>query len=405
MKLKLFFTTILFLFSFLSIAQYSVLDLNAKKEGTFSRGIFYSLPKNSIKVNISVKKTEFTPGIFSAYAENLLGIDNSIDKYKTVHEINNIEFSSTSYPDDEEVYYIYANEREGYLPNIIVLDNGIIESVNVPFYVKKDLTQNKENNKFNTNNSKEAEGQNSTVKKNELDIIKAFHNLNIYEIFDTITTSKMVDTVLVVKKVLKPRTIERTSAQKAKELANLIIEARKQKAELISGYNEQNYSPETIKFMFEALDKNERMYTELFVGSIKHQTQHYSFEIIPNADNTYRLAWFSTSNGLTTSPNDNIYKPEIVQLELLNLGNMGTSIVKFEPKINASNKGIRYKVPMDIRVSLMCGDKELAKEVLKIAQRGKTACLPIVKNNAVIFDSKTGGILYFGNKDFIKGEF
>jgi len=94
------------------LVPYEVMPITAKPESINSNGVFYALPRQSVNVDIVVRKQEFIKGPYAEFAERLLGIPNAIRDNKTVYSIENVSVSQRAKVDPNQIYFVQFNDSE-----------------------------------------------------------------------------------------------------------------------------------------------------------------------------------------------------------------------------------------------------------------------------------------------------
>jgi hypothetical protein len=360
---KLFFTTatiVLPLFVTFLNAQYKVERIRSLKaeEKPFNKGLYYMLPANGFKIDITVQTTVYKKGIYSEYAATLLGITDFIRENKSVSEIENVKIKNTVIADNSQIFHVRSAGKNGTLPSLSYNRQGILLGVNmfdVPTLTKK---------------SKNISQNHSVQNKNEIPdkTIFSFAEMNITDNFDTIIREELEGDQIVEQTVVTSRTVEKTEEQKAKELAALIVESKKQRAALISGYSEVNYAPETIRFMYEQMLATENEYLRCFTGT-SYKNRH-TYQITINVEDTiscYHIGEFTS-------------KEESIYLTLKKQTSTATEqIQRFEKNSTdqAENTGFFVRFPQTVTATVKSEKRIFAEEQLYVSQWGTVYSLPV----------------------------
>ncbi|MEG1951634.1 MAG: DUF4831 family protein [Bacteroidales bacterium] len=375
-------------------AQYNVVSIKALPEKPLPKGVFYTLPQNGIKIQITIQKTNFHKGVYGDYASTLLGL-NGILSTNSLYEIKSIELTNFSLPDPEQIFYIYAPSAS--FPKLHLLNNGILQSVNSNRPPKGNRKIWEKSPLYDP--SKSSQSTSLTT----INSTTPLADLNIYQHYDTIIKQEKKDSLTIIK-IITPRIEEKSSSQKAKDMANLILESQKNRADLVSGLQEVNYPAETIKFMYDQLQKAEKEYMDCFVGHIDQEELVYEFEIMPDSAHSYPLALFTHTEGLQAYDSNLLNAnntSSIISLELEILPSIGSASKIFEQNgvDNRIPKGIYYRQAQEVKASLSYENKKIASTNLFVAQWGETLSLPVLKEHVIILNSTNGNLIYMGKND------
>ena len=345
-------------------------------------GVFYSLPKTAISVEVTVYKTYKIKGPYSIYANKYLSLSNIINENSVSYSLDEIKMNSYSIPDPDQYYFVEsAKGCKKKNPLLLELtEAGFINSINRSSELK--ATSNTLSSSFEAN-------EEFTQPVNQFSV-----NMNIAETFDTIIEKVILDTITIEKKVLKKKFVEKTLEQKAKEAADFIMLVKESNFNLLNGYSEVNYSKESLEYMNEELKKTETEYLNLFTGiTVKHQLKYY-FTYIPDFyGNSIELPLFSFSEkeGVTDTSSS---KGESVYLSVNRSGNTNLISDFIDKKTNIKQKthSFYYRIPEYGKFSAIYKGKEKAEANILINQFGAISELPANKNLKILFYPNSGAI-------------
>ncbi len=378
-------------------AQYTVESVQGVTETPMGRGLFYYLPQNGIELRLTVEKTTYKKGIYGDYAAKLLGIDNYIKEEKSVYKIVSAELRNTVQPDPQQQFCIYA-ARADQFPDLSLSPDGILASVNHP---KPSLHR-----MAATDGLRPRQGGEHRSSIGSLGVKAPFADLNVYEKYDTTYVEEWKDTTRVLRTVLTPVVEAKSLAQKAEEIANLIIESKKYRIDLLTGLQEVNYAPQTIQFMYDHLLQIENEYMESFTGVISRSEAHYTFRIdIGDTTTRYPVAFFNAQNGIQPITPDELalVKPgdeDVLCIQLSPLPYAGDqALICEQSRLDLKKptpKGIHYRQPQAVTAQVRLGAQPLQQTDLFVAQWGDVLVLPVVKGAMIQLDPTTGALLYMG---------
>ena len=276
MKRVLFFTLVLIV-SAQAFAQKKVTELPAKhEEGVLlpeTNGFYYTLPKTSFKIDVTVTRTTEIKGYYAEYAEKLLGLNNIITANKTHYKLHDVKISSFETPDTSRLFLVELSK------------NQVKESYLTKLYSKIPLQE--EEIVFTE------EYKNMTTKLP--DFFKNYSELTYIEEEDTYMVKQLVDSIVTEIPVNTTKKVTKTVAQKAQEAADFIIQIRKDRYNLTSGVQEVAYSKEALNLMIDELNSWEKNYLDLFTGITLEDEEHYIIIVTPDESGAQTVHLFSMS--------------------------------------------------------------------------------------------------------------
>ncbi|MDR1974723.1 MAG: DUF4831 family protein [Bacteroidales bacterium] len=373
MKKKLFISAILLLLVGVINAQYRVEKITNRqtqiKEPPLNRGIYYTLPANGFEVSITVQTTTYKKGIYSQYASTFLGLMDFISENNTVSEIENVKIKNTVMADNSQVFHVRSFGKKGELPTLSYSEYGTLLGVNsAPEKIERTRHNHQEPKRPYVKKTKEAQ-------------TFSFAEINVEDNLDTIMREELVDEQVIEHTIVTSRTVEKTNEQKAKELATLIIDSKKQRAALISGYSEVNYAPETIRFMYEQMLATENEYLRCFTG-VSYKNTH-TYKVFVNIEDTVS----KYSLGTYTSKDEPLY------LTVEKATSPALQIETFEKEFidQTENTGFFVRLPQVVKATIK-SDKKIFKETqLYVSQWGHIYSLP-VGDFSIKLNPKTGAL-------------
>lgn len=366
-------TLVTFLLSVLSscFGQVVSYPVNSPEINSASEGFYYALPSHTIKIEVRIKKTERFKGKFSDHATKLLGITEVITKDATSYEIDDIKVSTLVEADSNYIYYAQLpaglDDDKTFMVNLTEL--GLLSGVNISD--REDLPKY-----YNS-------------AKPFRDLLKPV----LIEKVDTIIRRVSIDTTIIEEKVLKRSISEKSNEQQAREIADLIYRIEDSKFSLVTGYQEVNYSRESLKFMLDKLNTMEREYLAFFKGSVIESENVFTYYYTPenkSRESLNTLFRFSASEGIAEAVSKsgdavNIsLTPEKFYLKVHELEKK-----RFEAK--RKGKGIFYRIPESVNIRITTGNKVLASERSFISQLGIISFLPYSNLSTVEF-SESGSL-------------
>lgn len=336
--------------------------------GKNPEGFVYVLPKHLVKVDVYVTKSEKFKGRYSDFATKLLGITDPITKDVVSYDISHVEISTLTSPDTSQVYFaeIPSKMDDDHHIMIHLTEEGFISGFST--IQKEEVTKKK--------------GVRDGAPFS--DLLKPV----LIEKVDTIIRRVSIDTSVFVEKVPRRSISEKSTEQQAKEIADQIYKIEDSKYKLITGYQEVNYTGESIELMLNKLNALEHDYLAHFKGSVITTENLYTFYYTPeasiaNATNT--LFRFSSAEGITTTGNQS-GDPVSISVNSLKTYAAAGSFEKGRVVTHKKDKGIYYRIPELAGISVNLGGRTLASEKLRINQLGTLTFLPPAHISHVAFD-------------------
>lgn len=372
----------LFQVTLLSFGQVNVVPFKSGKLSAEKDGILYSLPRNVIKVQMEVVKTESYRGPYAAYAAKLLGLTRVIEENSTIYEIGGIDLSSFSESDPEQVYFVEfdAKSKNDGSFKLTLSDDGYIGG----------YTDISSSNKKAGSEMASGDYSNENLKPFR-DLLKPV----LIEKVDTIIRRISVDTSTFEEKVLKKSIIEKMPEQQAREIADLIYKIQDSKFNLITGDQEVNYSRESFEFMLEELNKLEKEYLALFKGTSKKTKQVYTWYVTPQSSREGTLETicrFSKTKGLSDKSTTFGESVSLV-VSPLNRNKAIEDFVKSRDQFDKKVHGLYYRIPEKSQVTLRVGGTAIAESPMVISQMGVVTFLPAANIKDVRFHPERGAII------------
>jgi hypothetical protein len=376
---------LIFLFIMMSLpgfSQINVVPFNSNSPIAEKDGIIYSLPRNIVKVKLEIVKTENFRGPYAAFSSKLLGLTGIIEENSVNYEIGNVELSSLAEADPDQMYFVEldAKSKDAGSLMITLSDEGFISGFADITSLEKEVRNAINTGDFNSENLKPFR-----------DLLKPV----LIEKVDTIVRRISIDTTTVEEKVLKRSISEKLPEQQAREVADLIYRIQDSKFSLVTGYQEVNYSRESLEFMLEQLNKLESEYLALFKGTNKISRQVYTYYVTPQAtrDGTLEtICRFSKTRGLSDK-STSIGESVSLVITPLNRNTRLEEFVKQRDQVAKKMRGFYYRIPEKSQVTLRAGGVAVAETQMLISQMGVVTYLPATHIKDVGFHHENGAII------------
>ncbi|MBK9290580.1 MAG: DUF4831 family protein [Bacteroidetes bacterium] len=352
-------------------AQFSVSPVSSGSKNTETPGFFYALPRTVFKINIIVEENERIKGPYAEFAKRMLGIDDVIMQDETQYAIKDIIVSTLTEPDPKTWFFVEFDERSSRDTRTLIfemLDNGIILAMDDAAVQRPLNSQHIETTMVNAPNQKH---------------FRYFAEHNLFQRVDTIVRRITIDTTVIRRNILQTAWVDRNPEQKARASAEMIQKIRESRFNLISGFQEVNFSQ--IPYMDKQMLKLEEEYLSLFTGmEVRTLTEHVVY-FTPEADarGFQTVARFTEQNGILESGN----RGEPIQLVIEPAGNsreLGSANLR-----NRLNNALYYRIPETAEVSVIYKGKIYQRQRLPVSQLGSIAVAPASRTR-LIFDPATG---------------
>ena len=359
---------------FLALFVIVSLNINAQYITNFAKnvnckeveGFYYHLPRNVIRVDFVIEKSQDVKGKYNAFTRELLGTDDFIKENNTSYKIKGVDITTLTEADPNYVFFIstIADEKnkDNIGINLELTSDGIIQS----FGYKE---HNVENHQFSSFSDEE----NNEVK------LREFNFISIRDEDDNEDEDAEDGNAAETKY---------TEKEKALEIIEEIKNLRLAYFDLITGYQEVNYG-NTINYMVEQIKEMENEYLSLFLGKNNKHTYTKTFFIIPEEGKTsISLGKFSDTDGFNQKVGENIrivFSDSSIGLNVNKLSKDDIENVTY-------NNKIFYRSPANVTVQIMSGDKKILEERVPISQLGYIGLIPMNKMK-LTFDTNTGQIL------------
>lgn len=359
-------------FSLFSQVRVSKVDASFNPQG--KNGLIYALPRAVIQVEVVVQQKELLAGPLKNYAEEFLGISNFIRQDGFAYSLKDIHVSTLAEPDPEQFYYVEQgakSSKETWESGFTLNGIGMIT-------------------RMGASHGEEEQAQAMPAVLSEDEVMQVFRNfadLNLYARVDTIVRRINIDTITIEDYTFKTTMTEKPLEVKAREVAEMIGRIREGRLNLITGFQEVNYSEGTMRFMNEELLKMENEYMRLFVGAVKTSLLTYTFSYVPGPEaigNPVGLFRLSESNGISKSGGQG--EQAMILIETYSGDDM--------PQMEGSGNGLHYRIPQQADISVLFRGNTLASIRAAIPQLGHVAALPPEAAD-IEFDGNTGGVKSF----------
>jgi hypothetical protein len=168
--------------------------------------------------------------------------------------------------------------------------------------------------------------------------------------------------------------VAKTPEQKAAETAEMILDLRKQRLQIVTGDTDATYSGEAMAAAIDELTRLEKEYLTLFTGYSETQMQKMNFEVIPDTEReSQRYIAFRLSDTAGLVPADNLSgKPVVLEIIPQEIVSVEEPAASKKPSVLAY-----YRIPAVCTVKLIEGVNVLLQTRVPVYQLGVTSSLPV----------------------------
>ena len=322
--------------------------------------LVYALPQSVLKVEVTLREVRSVPGPYWEYADKYLGLKEVVKTKSRRWNIWDVAIAQHQELDPQHFYSL--NVLEG------VFDGGSM----TPFLEQGIVMTGTET----IHESIKGNGLQSTSRDNFIRYDDLGVNNNFEERTETMYKTIVTDTAFVEVPVQRTVVEQKSSATKAKEAANFLLELRTRRFEMLTGEYEVYPDGEAMGASIQKLDQMEASYLSLFTGKTITRVLKRTWFIVPEQGvdpSTYLLDSFSDLLGFVP-PEMNEGQPLEVVIEP-----MGKTIRAggyFSPNSVPVN-ALLYRIPDLVELKVILGEQALSTHRISIYQSGHMLTTPI----------------------------
>ena len=375
------------LMSWTVFAQINVVRIDNNAAPQTREGIFYSLPRTVVKIDVKIDRIENYKGPYSDFALRFLGLKNVIPANTIDYKISDIIITTYPEPDPDQYYFVELEDKDsrgGEHGGILSLNDAgiILGTFSETSDTLKNLMPLTETGSMPSDADKDAFGE----------LFKYSADVSVFEKVDTIIRKINIDTMTVERQYYKRTMVEKSPEQKAKEAADYIAKIKDNRFNLLSGAQEVNYNKETLEYMDSQLKTMEKEYLKLFTGITLQKSITFSYKYIPVANQInveIPIFKFLKSRGVIDLDENG---GKVVTIKVQRVGNT-TTVANYLKKSEKKTKvqGFSYRIPELARVTVKLDENTQEETQCLVSQLGVVTNLPAHKWK-VRFHKETGGI-------------
>lgn len=342
------------LFSAIILAVVPMIASAEKKEEP--KGVLsYCLPSTVITLEVEAMQEKFYAGPYAKYAEKYLGMKVR-QKDETTYQLTQIKMQPFVEPDQSRRFSIFVEKG--------VIDASFLKLSSAGLVSFADAAVGGETQwRFPTESAGDFAGKGvSSNLTSEASVL--YKNDRKESTYNKISVQQN----MIVAKSLE---------KKAAETAEMILNIRKQRLQIVTGDTDATYSGEAMAAAIDELTRLENDYMTLFTGYSETQMQKMNFEIIPDpARENQKYIAFRLSDTAGLVPADNLSgKPVVMEF-------LPQRIMPEEKPAEKESKKLPavfayYRIPAICTVKLMEGMDILLQSRMPVYQLGVEASLPV----------------------------
>ncbi len=315
-------------------AQTSVVPV--ERAAVSGENVFYLLPRTEVVVTIEMEHAVRKAGPFCKYAERYLGVRDVVAADGSEWRLTAVRLHGRTVPDAEKRFAVAVNKKTTAY-NIQTDENGVILSVNQTIDLPK-------------------KAQKTQHRQLECDTMPTF------------------DLACLGEEALVASSVPKMAEMAAKQIYRI----RENRANLLSGENEQLPDGTALELMLKQLDETEKELLALFVGRTAVCRSTTTMVLSPQAAQTDSVLFRISRHAGLVAADDFAGEPIYFSLSI------DEKSADFQQYNDASKPcGLFYNVPAMATITISDGQKTLASKSLMMPQLGSVRCLP-----AALFDGR-----------------
>jgi len=328
---------------------------SAQKKSDPQGVLSYNLPSTVVTLEVEALQEKFYAGPYAKYAEKYLGMKVR-QKDETTYQLTQIKMIPFVEADQSERYSLSVEKG--------VIDASFLKLSSAGLVSFADAAVGGETQwRFPTQTSGDFSGKGvSSNLTSEATVL--YKNDRKESTYNKISVQQN----MIVAKSLE---------KKAAETADMILDIRKQRLQIVTGDTDATYSGEAMAAAIGELTRLEEEYLTLFTGYSETQLQKMNFEVMPDpARESQRYIAFRLSDAAGLAPADNLSgKPivmEFIPQQIAPVEGPSEKSSKKMPEVMAY-----YRIPAICTVKLIDGVDILLQSRMPVYQLGLTASLPV----------------------------
>lgn len=329
-------------------------SLHAQKKSDPEGFVTYSLPQTTITLDVEAVQEKFYAGPYARYAEKYLGI-KARQKDETTFQLTQIKMTPLLEADQSRRYTI--NVRKGSIDaTFLKLSTAGLVSFSDANFGDESVWR------FPTDAKGDFSGKG----------VSSNLTSEATTLYKNSKTESSYNKIAVQQNMV----VEKSLEQKAAETADMILNLRQQRLQIVTGDTDATYSGEAMGAAIEEITRLEKEYMTLFVGYSDFQSQKMRFEVVPDPSlESQMYIAFRLSDTAGLVPADNLSgKPILMEIVTQNFADpqMSADQARNQKAVEAY-----YRIPAVCTVKLMDGASLLLQSRMPIYQLGRESSIPV----------------------------
>ena len=332
----------------------TAISVSAQNASDPAGNLTYCLPSTTLTLEVDAVQEKFYAGPYARFAEKYLGVE-ARQKDETVFQITQIRMTPSVEADQSRRYTLSVSKGN--------IDASFLKLSSAGLVSFGDLNSGNESVwRFPTQTKGDFAGKGVTSNLTSESTV-LYKNDKKESAYNKISVQQN----MIVEKSLEKR---------AAETADMILNLRKQRLQIVTGDTDATYSGEAMGAAIDELTRLEKEYMTLFTGYSEYQYQTMNFDIVPEADReSQRYVAFRLSDTAGLVPADNLSgKPvlmEIIPQPFQQIEHTEDGKAK-KPAVLAY-----YRIPAVCTVKLTDGVNLLLQSRVPVYQLGQESSIPV----------------------------
>jgi hypothetical protein len=322
--------------------------------------IVYALPQTVLKVEVTCREVRSVPGPYWEYAEKYLGLQEVVRSKSSRWNIWDVAVTAHEELDPQHFYSL--NVLDG------VFDAGSL----TPYLEQGTVLSGTET----IHESIKGNGLQSTSRDNFVRYEDLGVSNNFEERTETMYKTIVTDTAFVEVPVQRTVVEQKSSATKAREAADFLLELRTRRFEMLTGEYEVYPDGEAMGASIQKLDQMEASYLSLFTGKTITRVLKRTWFVVPKNGvdpSTYRLDVFSGTLGFVPA---DLNEGQALEVHIRPMG----KTIKMGGYFSASavpENALLFRIPDLAELKVMLGEEALSTHRISIYQSGHMLTAPL----------------------------
>ena len=331
------------------------LTTSAQKKEDPKGVLSYCLPSTVVTLEVEAVQEKFYAGPYARYAEKYLGMKVR-QKDETTYQLTQIRMMPFVEADPSRRFSIYVEKGNVDASFLKLSSAGLVSFADA-------VVGGETQWRFPTRTTGDFSGKgvSSNLTSEATVLYKNDRKESAY------------NKVSVQQSMIVAKSVEKRAA----ETADMILNIRKQRLQIVTGDTDATYSGEAMAAAIDELTRLENEYMTLFTGYCETQTQKMNFEVIPDPSReSQRYIAFRLSDTAGLVPADNLSgKPVVMEFVPQDIAKVEEPVVtnpKKAPAVYAY-----YRIPAVCTVKLTEGVDVLLQSRIPVYQLGVEASIPV----------------------------